>query len=367
MKKRIIFIINDLGFGGAQKFLITLLNSLNLEKFDVAIVSLSNNNTLKSELRNSINLIELPRNTKFDINHLIRLRRIILEKKSDCIFCIGFFCFFLATISMLFCKRKFKNIISYHTTIQPNRKQVLLIWLYSKLLREKDIIVTVSKNQANYTAKKYRINKTFFKTIHNGINTKYWYYPKTKKVFKEIRDRFDIPETSNLIVIAAGLRPEKNHINAIKALKILHESYDTKAYLLLVGDGIMRKRIEILTNQLGINQFVKFAGFQSDVRSYYWSSNLFALCSDKVETFSIAALEAMACGLPAVITNIGGANEMIVDNENGFLCDPSENDIAEKWFKALNSKFSPTAIMERIHRDFDQEKMVLQYEKILES
>jgi glycosyltransferase involved in cell wall biosynthesis len=85
-----------------------------------------------------------------------------------------------------------------------------------------------------------------------------------------------------------------------------------------------------------------------------------------VETFSIAALEAMACGLPAVLTNIGGASEMISEGLNGFLCEPEVADIAQKWSKALQFDFSAETIHEYISANFSAEKMIGEYTRTLQ-
>ena len=115
-----------------------------------------------------------------------------------------------------------------------------------------------------------------------------------------------------------------------------------------------------------MSEFIKFAGLQSDVRPFYWASNLFTLCSTSVETFSIAALEAMACGLPVVLTNIGGASEMISEGLNGFLCEPEVADIAQKWSKALQFNFSAETIHDYVSNNFSAEKMIGEYRKTLQ-
>jgi len=85
-----------------------------------------------------------------------------------------------------------------------------------------------------------------------------------------------------------------------------------------------------------------------------------------VETFSIAALEAMSCGLPAVITDIGGAREMIIEGENGYLSATDEGSLAKNWGKALNRNFDPQGIHALIAEKFDAKLMVKEYKKYFE-
>ena len=165
--------------------------------------------------------------------------------------------------------------------------------------------------------------------------------------------------------MTAAFRPEKNHIGAIKSLQVLHSEYKQKAYLLFVGGGMLLEQCRAVAEKMNMSEFIKFAGPQSDVRPFYWASNLFTLCSTSVETFSIAALEAMACGLPVVLTDIGGASEMISEGLNGFLCEPEVADIARKWSKALQFSFSPETIHDYVSNHFSSEKMIGEYRKTL--
>jgi len=107
---------------------------------------------------------------------------------------------------------------------------------------------------------------------------------------------------------------------------------------------------------------------QEDVRPFYWISDCFTLSSDAIETFSISALEAMASGLPCVITDLGGAREMVTDVENGFVV-PIRNPkaLAEGWQKVLNGVLSldQNAIREIVTRRFSMESMVRSYETLI--
>ena len=363
--EKILYITPALSIGGAEKFLILLSNSLVNEKEKQILVSLQASNSLQGELDSKIHFLTLPRNHKFDPGPIFRLRKLIKEEQPATIFCINFYSYLVCRLAMIGLKTKSKRIISYHSTIHVTRKEHLLHKFYSRLLTRKDLVVTVSSNQAAYTARVYGIRKEKFLTIHNGINLEYWKPLHNEVPGCELRKKYGIDSRAKVIVMTAALRMEKNHTGAVKALKILHSQYGQKAYLLLVGDGIMRNEIQKLADELDLLDYVIFSGMQKEVRPFYWASDLFTLCSTSVETFSIAALEAMACGLPCVLTDIGGASEMIRPGINGYLSTTQESDIAEKWDKALNESFSREKINTFTRDNFSSEKMLAEYRKIL--
>jgi glycosyltransferase involved in cell wall biosynthesis len=310
--------------------------------------------------------LPLPRTGRFDFTPLRNLRRLIRTEKPDIIFCLNFFSFFLIKLIISGFKKKPFVIVSYHSTIPKNKKENNLNKLYITLLTKKDLIITVSENQAKYTSLKYHIPTVLFKTIHNGIDINKWHLPGNDCGKIKIRTQYGIPEGAQVIIMTAAFRPEKNHIGAINALQQLHTVHKQKAYLLFVGEGSLFEQCRHLVEKVNLVEFIKFAGPQSDVRPFYWASNLFTLCSTSVETFSIAALEAMACGLPVVLTNIGGAAEMTSEGLNGFLCEPDISDIANKWSKALQTDFSAEMIHEYVSKNFSAEKMISEYKKTLE-
>jgi N-acetyl-alpha-D-glucosaminyl L-malate synthase BshA len=86
----------------------------------------------------------------------------------------------------------------------------------------------------------------------------------------------------------------------------------------LVGDGPERARIEALVTSLGLRDHVRFLGERGDLIATLQQSDVFLLPS-QTESFGLAALEAMACGVPVVATDVGGVSEVVADGETGFL------------------------------------------------
>jgi glycosyltransferase involved in cell wall biosynthesis len=222
-----------------------------------------------------------------------------------------------------------------------------------------------------YVSKTCRIPVTQFQTIYNGIDTEGFTLSPTSFNAEEFKAALGIPSTAKIILQVATLRKEKAHHYSVEALKILHESGTEKPYLLFVGGGneSLEKHLHQLTSKLDLEQYVKFCGMQKDLRPYYWISDLFTLSSIAIETFSISALGAMASGLPCVLTDVGGAREMVTDGVNGFVVpthDPRR--LAEGWRKVLNGSISMRSenIRKMVEEKFSIDAMMHSYEALIQ-
>jgi glycosyltransferase involved in cell wall biosynthesis len=117
-----------------------------------------------------------------------------------------------------------------------------------------------------------------------------------------------------------------------------------------------------------ISSQVRFCGLQSDVRPFYQAADIFTLSSQFIETFSVAALEAMSMGLPCVLTDVGGAYEMILEGMNGYLVPPrNPPDLANAWLKILKNKdsFDHEKIRAWVIEHFTLKDCVQKYENML--
>jgi glycosyltransferase involved in cell wall biosynthesis len=365
IKKKIIFSIHGLSTGGAEKFLVSLVNKLDYSQFDCMIISYSKNNPLACELNKEVKLKIFSRNSKFDLKPFLETREYIKVYEPDLFFCVGFFSFALIHISSIFNSPKIPRIISYHTTIHRNRKDHLMMKLFSKFIRNTDKIVTVCNNQIDYTTQEYKIKPSFFTAIYNGVDTNHWRLPKTVEEASLIRDQFKIPHDAKVIIKTAAFRPEKNHKAAVDAFSLLNKKGLSNVFLLFVGDGILKSEVQDYVDKLNLSDKIIFVGNQIDVRPFYWASDFFTLTSNGVETFSIAALEALSCGLPCVLTDIGGANEMIQEGVNGYLTSTNSENIAEQWNKTLTTFFDKGSISLGVKRKFNLDLMIKNYEELL--
>ncbi len=136
--------------------------------------------------------------------------------------------------------------------------------------------------------------------------------------------------------------------------------------LLMVGDGPDRGPAEHLAWTLGVKDYVDFLGKQNQVERLIRLAHVILMPSE-MESFGLAALEAMACGVPAVATRVGGVPELITDGEDGFLEAPGDvTRLAERATQlvtdsALHARMAEAARKTATSR-FCTEKIIPRYE-----
>jgi len=137
------------------------------------------------------------------------------------------------------------------------------------------------------------------------------------------------------VVFVGRLAPIKQIDILLRSLAIVHrETPGLKA--VIVGDGPLRKDLETLSTELGLRDVVEFAGQLGEVSSILSRSKVFVLTS-KTEGLSLALMEAMMAGVPAVVPDVGDLGDLVQDGENGFLVgSPTPENFAERIATLLN-------------------------------
>ncbi|MDJ0869898.1 MAG: glycosyltransferase [Myxococcota bacterium] len=170
--------------------------------------------------------------------------------------------------------------------------------------------VCVSDAVADFARTRLRLPADRLVVIRNGVDaSRYESLPGRR----EARARLDLPRDDLLIGAVAQLRRVKRLERLLEALAQLPD-----AHLALVGDGPERPALAARAAALGLTGRVHFAGECRDPRPWLASFDVFALASDH-EGLPNAVLEAMACGLPVVATDVGGVGEAVRDGETGLL------------------------------------------------
>jgi glycosyltransferase involved in cell wall biosynthesis len=165
-----------------------------------------------------------------------------------------------------------------------------------------DFVITMGKGAIDFFRKRGVLTR--FHVVSGGIDT----------------NRFHSSESTSYIadlIWVGRLTPIKRADVFLHAIKNIKRTLpNVKA--LIVGDGPLRESLEKTAQGLGVQNNVTFVGFQQDIEKWLKRSKVFVLTSDS-EGLSLAVMEAMLCGLPAVVSNVGDLNELVEDGVNGYL------------------------------------------------
>jgi len=179
-------------------------------------------------------------------------------------------------------------------------------------INESDGVTAVSSYLRQETYDHFDVSQDI-EVIPNFIDTDR-FVRQDKEHFKQAL----CPNGEKVIVHVSNFRPVKN---AQQVVEVFHRLQNgaSNVKLLLVGDGPDRVPTERKARELGVYDDVRFLGKQDPVEEILSIADVFLMPSGS-ETFGLAALEAMACEVPVVASDVGGLPELIVDGETGYLC-----------------------------------------------
>ena len=155
--------------------------------------------------------------------------------------------------------------------------------------------------------------------IPNGVDADYYAEPDDAGGLNTL---LDISRATPIVGFVGRLAPEKGPDIFIRMASFVHAEVRDACFV-LVGDGPLRPSLERLVIQLGLQDHVKFAGLQRNMRSIYQSLALFVSASHS-EGMPLALMEAMASGCPCVATQVGGVVEVMQDGATGLLARPND-------------------------------------------
>ena len=155
------------------------------------------------------------------------------------------------------------------------------------------------------------VNNNFFQTAVKKI--------EVSKAHIQLRQKLDIDDDSFIFLLVGKFINKKRPADFIKALKIVHNTVRISIDAILVGDGPLRQDLEALA--LSYHLPIHFAGFcnQAYLPTFYRAADVLVLPSDSEETWGLVVNEAMACGLPCIVSNACGCYlDMIDEGKTGY-------------------------------------------------
>lgn len=205
-------------------------------------------------------------------------------------------------------------------------------------INESDGVTSVSEDLRKDTFKHFKVTKDI-EVIPNFID-----FERFSKADKDHFKKAIAPNGEKILIHTSNFRKVKRVEDTICILERVLKV--TPAKLLLVGDGPERQQVERLAREKGVSSEVRFLGKQEAIEELLAISDLFLLPSAS-ESFGLAALEAMACQVPVISSNIGGIPEVNIDGETGFVLPVGDVDaMAAKSIMLLSN--------ESMHKEFSQ-------------
>jgi N-acetyl-alpha-D-glucosaminyl L-malate synthase BshA len=176
------------------------------------------------------------------------------------------------------------------------------------------------------------------------------------------------PADTRVLIHISNFRPVKRLVDVVRVFAGVRKAM--KARLVMVGDGPDRDPAQREAAKLGVQRDVRFTGRVDDVADVLRGGDLFLLPSE-TESFGLAALEAMACGVPVIASRVGGIPEVVTDGESGFLA--GVGDVQTMTERAIEVLRDPARLEEMRRRaveragDFSADRIVPQYEHLYEA
>jgi len=181
-------------------------------------------------------------------------------------------------------------------------------------IQQSDGVTSISDYLKIKTIEDFKVTRPI-ETITNFVNCDVYTPIKDEDQRQESRRRY-APNNEAILMHLSNFRPVKRVLDAVKVFAGV--AREVPAQLVLIGDGPDRSAAEWLAHDLGIHSRVHFLGKQERVNELLPLADLLLMPS-QLESFGLAALEAMACKVPSIATRVGGVPELIDDGETGQL------------------------------------------------
>jgi glycosyltransferase involved in cell wall biosynthesis len=361
--KKILYIITQSEFGGAQRYVFDLAKNLDKSQYEILVVAGGDGElfgVLEAQKIPYLKLKYLRREIRpcKDILAYFEIKKIIKKFNPEIIHLnsskAGFLGSFVAK------KLKVQKIIyTAHGFAFNEPLGKIKKWIYKKAeisnSKRADFIIAVSDFDRD-SGIKAGIAKDKILTIHNGIDADIAFFERNeaRKKLEEIKS-VDNSDKKPLIGCIANLYPTKGIEFLIKAMK------NIDANLFILGDGILRTKLEKMTKDLNLEKKIFFLGYIKNASIYLKAFDVFVLPSLK-EGLPYAILEAKTASIPIVASRTGGVPELIQDKQTGYLAEPENSEeLAEAINKCLTKPIKP-----KLEHQFTIKEMINNVIKIYE-
>jgi glycosyltransferase involved in cell wall biosynthesis len=333
---KIVFLVRSLDFGGAERQLIVLARGLQQVGHRVVVGSFYSNGRFQGDLeREGVSVVPLGKGSRWDVaRFLLRLVRLVRTEKPTVLHT------YLTVPNIL--AAGLKVIFPRLKTVWGIRASNMDLTMYDWLARLTDrlerrlapvadlIIVNSESGRQYHLARGYPARKLL--TVPNGIDTEEFRPDSSER--DRVRGEWRLGSAERLIGIVGRFDPMKDHETFFRAAARLSKDIDNVRFA-VVGDGKSEYREELnrLAEVLGIKSSVLWVSSRNDMPAVYNALDILSLSSAFGEGFPNVVGEAMACGVPCVVTDIG--DSALIVGDTGVVVPPKNPEALAKGWKVM--------------------------------
>lgn len=315
---KVTYVINSLGMGGAERFLIDLILNLDRRHVMPQVLCLYREGEWARQLQEAgvqVEVLKIPKGKKGLLKGYRFVLRALQKQRPDVIHSFlegnwygmpaGWFCRVPVRVNSL------QNCYRYWS---------LKLRIFDRLMFQfAHCGIACSRAVARFFIHEVWYPPRKVQIIYNGVDpSRFWGLPKKT----DARRTLGLPQDRILVTTVASLTPQKGHSTLLQALRWVTAEY-SHVMAIFVGDGELRPELEQQSEKLGLKSYVLFMGKSDNVPAILAASDIFALPS-LWEGFGIALIEAWMAGLPVVASRVDGIAEIVDDRRNGILVPPGE-------------------------------------------
>jgi glycosyltransferase involved in cell wall biosynthesis len=365
-KIAICHVTQFLEIGGLESLILELCKATDRERFDLGVLCLNGyDESYKMRLDEVSVPVRLERKrTRLDYGFLNRAAALLREMNVDIIHSHGG-CFL------------YGNLIRYLAGVKSLIHTVHGLPVRSAWRERQeeflsccmaDRIVAVSEEVAEDLRNRHPSVENKIEVVINGVDCDRFRPESEERNILEKKRRLDLPTDRKMIGTVGRLEKEKNFPMLIRAIADLFSGGREDIHLTVVGEGVERHNLQNLAADLDIETHVSFLGMRYDLENIYPIFDVFALPSI-TEGTSLSILESQSCGIPAVVTAVGGNSKIITHSLNGYLCPSGDHRGMAKLIGDLLTDDALMSAMKRNARNnvlsrFDLSSMIREYERI---
>jgi len=321
-KKRILYIIEELSRGGAERVVVELARRIDRRRFEPYVCCLREGGAMAGDLKAAnVPVLEMHKCRSIDLRMLGRLCRAIRRLKIDIVhthlFTANAWGRLAARLTGV------PRIVASEHSVDGSRDGLRLL-VDRALAACTDTVIAKADAVADFCRRRIGVNGGKLRVVPNGVDVSQ--YSRASR--NEVRREMGVPENSILVATVGRLAAEKDHANLLQALAHIRKTQTETATVTgplltwVVGDGPLEEELKKEAGKLGIDESVRFLGARDDVPRLLAAPDIFVISSRR-EGMPLSLLEAMASGLAVIVTDVGGCTEVVRHGHNGVVVPPA--------------------------------------------